>query len=125
AASTSALPGDGSGILLALSGPSATATENVVLVLGTGGDGRSPGARLAFYPNAAIVPWNASRGRALLTYEAAPQTHFLVLDARGHPGGPRAIAGTALTCRARADLLACLYADKNVRVWRLPAYALP
>jgi hypothetical protein len=121
----------GTGILLALTGPSATATQNVVLVLDAAADGRSAssraedGTQLAFYPGSAIQVWDGARGRALLSYEADGRTHFTAVDGRGrlHPLG--AVDGTNLTCRARADLLACSAEDHSVRVWRLPPYALP
>ena len=111
---------DGTGILLALTGPSATATQNVVLVFDA-----ANGTRLAFYPGSAIQLWDGAGGRALLSYEAGERTHFTALDARGraHPLG--AVDGTNLNCRARTDLLACYSDDKSVRVWRLPPYALP
>jgi len=122
---------DSTGILLALTGPSATATQNVVLVLDAVADGHSAssraedGTQLAFYPGSAIQPWDGAQGRALLSYEADERTHFTAVDAHGraHPLG--AVDGTNLTCRARADLLACYAQDKSVRVWRLPPYALP
>jgi len=112
--------GDGTGILLALTGPSATATQNVVLVLDA-----SDGARLAFYPGAAIQLWDLAGGRALVSFEADKRTHFTALDALGNPHPLGAVEGTDLTCRARADLLACAGLDNSVRVWRLPPYALP
>jgi hypothetical protein len=122
---------EGTGILLALTGPSATATQNVVLVLDAAADGRSAssraedGTKLAFYPGSAIQLWDGARGRALLSYEAGERTHFTALDGRGRPHPLGAVDGTNLSCRARADLLACSAEDKSVRVWRLPPYALP
>ena len=112
--------GPAGGILLALTGPSATATQNVVLVLDA-----ADGTQLSYYPDAAILPWPAARGRALLSYEAGQRTQFMALDERGRPRPLGAVDGTGLTCRARADLLACYADDKSVRVWRLPPYALP
>jgi hypothetical protein len=120
AGNPSADQGASSGILLALTGPSATATQNVVLVLDA-----ADGTRLAFYPDAAILTWEAARGRALLSYESGQRTQFMALDERGRPRPLGGVDGTALTCRARADLLACYADDKRVRVWRLPPYALP
>ena len=79
------------GILLALTGPSATATENVVLVLDA-----ADGTQLSYYPDAAILPWPAARGRALLSYEAGQRTQFMALDERGRPRPLGAVDGTGL-----------------------------
>ena len=111
---------DGPGVQLALSGPSATATRNVVLVLNTVG-----GTRVSTYPDTAILPWDDAAGRAMLTHESEGRTGFTALDALGRPRALGEVDGRDLTCRARADLLACRAGDGVVRVWRLPPHALP
>jgi hypothetical protein len=110
--------GGPTGILLALSGPSARAARNVVLVFG-------PTDRAAVYPDTAILPWDGAGGRAMLTHEQNGRTGFTAIDASGRPSALGAVDGTDLTCRARADLLACRDAGGVVRVWRLPPDALP
>jgi hypothetical protein len=111
---------DGHGILLALSGPSATAARNVVLVLDA-----DHGTRVATYRDNAILPWDAAHGRAMLMHWDEATTAFTALDERGRPSALGRVDGTDLTCRARAVRLACWAADGVVRVWRVPRYALP
>jgi hypothetical protein len=70
-----------------------------------------------------LVDWSDSGDRGLVTQEGPDRTGFLVIDDRGSLRSLGSVSGTGLTCRARADVLACSDRGGALRVWRLPLSA--
>jgi outer membrane protein assembly factor BamB len=78
------------------------------------------GRTLAKLTVTGLVDWSDSGDRALATYEGPQRTEFRVIDDRGNLRSLGSVAGIRLTCRARADILACSDPSGALRVWRLP-----
>jgi hypothetical protein len=78
------------------------------------------GRTLATLAVVGLVEWSDSGDRGLATQEGPDRTGFLVIDDRGGVRSLGSVPGTGLTCRARADVLACSDPGGTLRVWRLP-----
>jgi outer membrane protein assembly factor BamB len=68
----------------------------------------------------AVVDWSDSGDRALLVQQGPQRTGFQLVDGGGTVRPLGSVPGADLTCRARADIVACADARGTLRVWRLP-----